>query len=302
MSDVKFEKGRSVRLFLIDGDPNGRYQIDMTAGITRAYKIPRSLILESFDVIDELQHPAVYFLFCKNDSDETEKPYSVYIGETENPKERFVDHLRKKDWFEEAVIVLTSNDFLNKAHVKYLESKFIQLAFDAETYEIRQGKASNSPRLSDADISDLQIVIRETKILLPALGFKFLEKSEKRALKQKAKEAGRQLFLKQGKDVNAEIIQTESGITLIKGSRVRAKIAPSCPKKAQRLRNEYSKKINTEYTLLEDIELPSLNAAAAFVTGNSISAPENWKTIDGVSLKEIEAIQDSENGSTTEPE
>ena len=185
--------------------------------------------------------------------------------------------------------MVTSNGFLNKAHVKYLESKFIELASDAGIYEVKQAKASNSPRLSDADVSDMQTVVREAKILLPALGYRFLEKTSKKTSKEKAKKAGRALFLEQGKDVRAEAIQTESGITLIKGSKIRSKIAPSCPKKAKRLREEFAVKISSENMLLEDIELPSLNAAAAFVTGNSISAPENWKTVDGISLKELDS-------------
>lgn len=284
VGEVKFEKGRSVRLFLIDGEPGGRYQVDMTSGITRAYKIPRSLIMESFDIIDELQYPAVYFLFCKNDTNETDAPYSIYIGETENPKERFSDHLRNKDWFEEAVILLTSNGFLNKAHVKYLESKFIEFTSNVGVYETRQKKASNLPRLSDADISDLQVVIKEAKILLPALGFNFLEKSTQKVLKEKAEKVGRQLFLTLP-DVDAKILQTEQSIILLKGSKIKETPTSSCPKKTELLRKEYAKKINTDHVLLQDIEFTSLNQAASFASGRTINAPESLKTAEGISLK-----------------
>lgn len=45
MSEVKYENGRSIRLFLMDGEPNGRYQAEISTGISRAYKIPRSHIM-----------------------------------------------------------------------------------------------------------------------------------------------------------------------------------------------------------------------------------------------------------------
>jgi hypothetical protein len=302
ISEVKFEKGRSVRLFLIDGESEGRYQIDMVSGITRAYKIPRSLITKSFSDIEDLQIPAVYFLFRKNDSEEIEKPYSVYIGETENSNERLIDHMRNKKWFEEAVIIVTSNGFLNKAHVKYLESVFTQLAVDADIYDVQKGRESNPSRLSDADISDLQVVIQEAKILLPTLGYKFIEKTNKKSTERK-EETGRKIFIKKGKaDVTA--IQTENSVILKKGSKIKSDVTADydLPKK---LREKFEDRI-VDATLTEDIEFISLNQAVIFVLGYSVSAPEvckietDGKLITLNELKKVEAATTDVGSPTTE--
>ena len=52
----------------------------------------------------------------------------AYIGEGEDISDRIRNHDTNKDWWNTAVLIVSSANNLNKAHVKYLESRLIDLA------------------------------------------------------------------------------------------------------------------------------------------------------------------------------
>ena len=70
--------GKTIKLFLIDGEPNGRMTCELSNWTGKAYKIPRIQIKESYARKD-LTSPGVYLLFGKNE----EGKNVVYIGEAE---------------------------------------------------------------------------------------------------------------------------------------------------------------------------------------------------------------------------
>ena len=72
--------GKVIKLFLMDGTPNGRWMCELSNWTGIAYKIPRNMVKES-ENREELSAPGVYFLFGRDD--EKDKPL-VYIGEAEN--------------------------------------------------------------------------------------------------------------------------------------------------------------------------------------------------------------------------
>ena len=55
-------RGKSINLFLMDGEANGRIKCSLTNWTGIAYKIPRTEIEESKS-IEHLSHNGVYFLF-----------------------------------------------------------------------------------------------------------------------------------------------------------------------------------------------------------------------------------------------
>ncbi len=57
---------KTIKLFLIDGEPNGRITGELSNWTGKAYKIPRIKIKDSNDR-EELQNPGVYLLFGKNE-------------------------------------------------------------------------------------------------------------------------------------------------------------------------------------------------------------------------------------------
>jgi len=119
---------RSIKIFLIDGMPHGRMSVELSNWTGKAYKIPRTMVLESGDRPD-LEGTGVYLLFGKDLEDDSKD--TVYIGETEEVLKRLKYHLDNKEYWNVAVVIISKDDNLNKAHLKYLESKMYEYALEA---------------------------------------------------------------------------------------------------------------------------------------------------------------------------
>lgn len=95
----------------------------------KAIKIPRIEVKNCQR--EDIQQAGVYFLFCKEDDDSD----FVYIGESENVKERLLQHLRDYDadnekYYWTMAVIFTGRD-LNKALIRYLENRLVDIAKNA---------------------------------------------------------------------------------------------------------------------------------------------------------------------------
>jgi|GEM_PF-6791535 len=124
--------GKNIKLFLLDGTPTGRWICELSNWTGIAYKIPRSMI-KACEERPELSSSGVYFLFGEDDKEN--KPL-VYIGEAENIMTRLKQHLDSKDYWNEVIVFISKDDNLNKAHIKYLENRFYELAIAARRYAL----------------------------------------------------------------------------------------------------------------------------------------------------------------------
>lgn len=79
----------------------------------------------------------MYFLFCKEEDDTD----SVYIGESETVQDRLIQHIRdynaeKKKFYWTTAVIFLGRD-LNKALIRYLEDRFVQIARECKRYNVR---------------------------------------------------------------------------------------------------------------------------------------------------------------------
>ena len=58
--------GKTIKIFLIDGDPNGRMSCELSNWTGKAYKIPRIKVKDCTDR-DDLGSTGVYLLFGKDE-------------------------------------------------------------------------------------------------------------------------------------------------------------------------------------------------------------------------------------------
>ena len=136
-------RGKSINLFLMDGDAGGRIKCTLANWTGVAYKIPR-IELDKCKERDDLKQSGVYFLFGA--SDETGKGV-VYIGQAgarkngEGILNRLQEHKRNpdKDYWTEAVVFTTSNNSFGPTEISYLENRFCNLALEANRYEVKNG-------------------------------------------------------------------------------------------------------------------------------------------------------------------
>ena len=72
-------KGKSLKIFLMDGVASGRWICELSNWNGKAYKIPRTEYSKCL-TREVLRKPSIYFLFGYSEND---KP-RIYIGETED--------------------------------------------------------------------------------------------------------------------------------------------------------------------------------------------------------------------------
>ena len=164
--------GKSVRLFLADGTPGGLLTAEIMNWTGHVVAAPRS------DLAALLKRPesgrtGIYILL--GDDPACVGGQLAYIGEGDDVSKRLYQHARSEDQngkdFWDRAIVLTSKDAnLTKAHARYLESRFISLAMQANRSTLKNGTAPSPITLPEADVSDMEYFIEQAKIVLPVLG------------------------------------------------------------------------------------------------------------------------------------
>jgi hypothetical protein len=169
-------KGRTLKVFLVDGAPNGLLTAEIMNWTGHVITGPRTRLAELVQR-PEIKRTAVYFLVGPESG--TGLGTQVYIGETDDARSRLAMHNRPEDKggkdFWERVCVVTSKDAnLTKGHIKYLESRLITKAKDAGRCELTNGTDPAYDGLPEADRSDMEFFLEQIQTLLPVLGFDFL--------------------------------------------------------------------------------------------------------------------------------
>jgi hypothetical protein len=284
-----FQKyGKTIKLFLLDADPDGRMICELSNWTGKAYRIPRGKVKDCSER-DELKSTAVYLLFGRAESS-TLKP-KVYIGEAENAYSRLVQHVSEKEFWNESVVFISKDENLNKAHIKYLESRLYEIAKSANRYEIQNGNTPTKSSISEADQSEMEEFIEYIKMLINTMGFKVFEPIVKEDTTNINSE---ELFIKSVRGANAIGKRVSDGFVVFKDSEVAVDTVPSFPKGFSALREELieSDLINNYDDTLKftsDYLFSSPSTAAAVVMGRSANGLIEWKDKSGKDLKSIES-------------
>lgn len=164
--------GKSVRLFLADGTPGGLLTAEIMNWTGHVVAAPRS------DIATLLKRPeatrtGIYILL--GDDPNSLGGQLAYIGEGDDVSKRLYQHARSedqngKDFWDRAVVLTSKDTNLTKAHARYLESRFITLAQQASRARLTNGTTPPPIVLPEADVSDMEYFIEQSKIVLPVLG------------------------------------------------------------------------------------------------------------------------------------
>lgn len=277
--------GRTIKIFLIEGDPNGRMSVEISNWSGKAYKIPRVKIKDCNDR-EDLSNTGVYLLFGKDD-DGADK---VYIGEAESVLRRLMQHQTQKDFWNEAIVFISKDENLNKAHVKYLESRLHDIAKGVERYRVENSLAPTQSTISESDRSEMEEFLEYIKILVNTLGHKTFEEKRETGKKQK-----KSIFrIKAARGAEAAGEPTSEGFVVFKGSKAAASIVSSLPQSfinyRQRLLNQNKLVDKGEFfEFSEDVIFSSPSMAAIIVMGRSANGLIEWKLSNKKTLKEFES-------------
>lgn len=298
-------RGKSINLFLMDGEAGGRIKCTLANWTGVAYKIPRTE-LDKCKERDDLKQSGVYFLF--GISDENGKGV-VYIGQAgarkngEGILNRLQEHKRnpEKDYWTEAIVFTTSNNSFGPTEISYLENRFCNLAVEANRYEVKNSNDPTLGNITEEKECEMEEFIDYAKVIMGTLGHKLFEPVTK-PVKIKQDDTSIQsdetskLYLKRAIKkvgiVEAVGSQTTEGFVVLEGSH----IAPVDDDTIPAVIKERRKKapVDDNGNLTENLLFTSPSYAAMFVIGKSANGLTSWKDEEGHTLKSLEANEVAE--------
>ena len=260
--------GKTIELFLVNGTADSLITAELSNWNGKALKIPRIEVASCNR--DDIAQAGVYFLFCKEDDGSD----SVYIGEAENVKERLVQHLRdyqaEKEKFHWNTAVIFVGRDLNKALIRYLENRFVEIARSCKRYLVLTKNTYRITVMKESQIAVMEEFVDNVKVLINALGYKVLDPLLQAGSSVVAEEE--MLYITVG-NASAQGMVTPEGFVVLKGTAINEKTsAKSLNAGMKKLRDRIfaEGKVDNLVTT-EDILFSSSSAAADFVLGYSAS-------------------------------
>jgi len=274
--------GKSVRLFLVDGTPGGLMTAEIMNWTGHLLAGPRSDLV-SLLRREEAGRTGVYLLL--GDAPDSVGGLQVYIGEGDDISTRLTSHAREKDFWERAVLLTSKDANLTKAHARYLESRFLQIAREAQRSEVVNGTAPPLIALPEGDVSDMEYFITQALIALPVLGVNVLRATTITHVAsatdhRKIAEAAPQFTMEQPREgLTAYATEVDGEFTVLSGSHARRKQVGGGSYVALRERLERDGTVDTAtdpavFTKNQVFASPS--AAAAVVAGRSANGRTSW--------------------------
>ena len=274
--------GKAIELFLVNGTAESLITAELSNWNGKAIKIPRTEV--SVCDREDIKGVGIYFLICQED-DGTD---SVYIGEAENVLDRLTQHLRdyqsgKEKYYWNTAVIFVGRD-LNKALIRYLENRFVEIAKECGRYTVLTKNTYKNTVLKEAQIASMEEFINNVKILINTLGYKVLVPVPK------ANDETIYLYCK-GSGASAKGFVSAGGFTVLEGSTVSDHTVPSLETKGKsyyNLRNALIKDGTiSDRVFTRDYEFKAPSAASAVILGHTSNGNVDWKTADGVKLKDL---------------
>ena len=274
--------GKAIELFLVNGTAESLITAELSNWNGKAIKIPRTEV--SVCDREDIKGVGIYFLICQED-DGTD---SVYIGEAENVLDRLTQHLRdyqsgKEKYYWNTAVIFVGRD-LNKALIRYLENRFVEIAKECGRYTVLTKNTYKNTVLKEAQIANMEEFIDNVKILINTLGYKVLVPVPK------ANDETIYLYCK-GSGASAKGFVSAGGFTVLEGSTVSDHTVPSLETKGKsyyNLRNALIKDGTiSDRVFTRDYEFKAPSAASAVILGHTSNGNVDWKTADGVKLKDL---------------
>ena len=275
----------TIKLFLPRGDAKSLRTAEISNWTGKAVAAPRTE-LDELLAREELEKAGVYILIG---SDPLTNAARAYIGEAEVIRDRLKQHKTKEFWVS-AIVFVSKDENLTKAHVRYLESRLLTEAAQIGRFMLEQNQAGGS-KLPESDREDMEVFLARIRQLLPVLGSDILAPITQPAAKA---QPGGVLFCRI-KGAEARGQRTANGFVIFHGSTAVLEERPSAESYPYVIaqRNQ----LITDGTLIEkdvflvftkDAEFSSPSAAAVVIHGGSANGLTAWKTKDGKSLKQLD--------------
>lgn len=274
----------NIKLFLPRGDAKSLRIAEIINWTGKAIAAPRTEI-DDLLAREELGKPGVYILIG---SDPQTNAPNAYIGEAEIIRDRLKQH-KAKEWIS-AIVFVSKDENLTKAHVRYLENRLLDEADKIRRFTLQQNQAGGA-KLPESDREDMEHFLDRLRLLLPVMGCELLTPI---AQVSPHNQPGGVLVCRL-KGAEAKGQRTANGFVVFRGSTAvldERKSAEKYPyvsaRRKQLIADETLIASNGYLLFTSDVEFSSPSAAAAVIHGGSANGLIAWTTLDGRSLKSLD--------------
>jgi len=278
---------KTIQFFLPEGEPRGIRIAEITTRIVQAVLVPRNKLPEAGNR-PELKGVGVYFLFGQ--PEDAAKPM-VYVGEAEDCYTRLKQQNAEKEFWQQAIAVVSRTGSFTKAHGRYLEWYCIKKAKEVGRYAVENATDASEPFVTEPMRADLMDAFDTLNILTSALGFPVVE------ARPKADKAD--LFFctrkpRDGVECDGKGYLSDDGFTVFAGSRGRKKMAPYAGDWLKTTRRELVEAgiiaedaDGKHITFQEDYTFRTPSGAAEMLIGSKANGWTEWKSKFGGTLDEL---------------
>lgn len=276
--------GKTIKIFLPNGDPKNIRKASITTDKIEIIQIPRNIP----KAWQDLNFNGIYVLV---DSLRIEKP-EIYIGKGDVRTRLSKHDTTKKFWNMVFAIRLIGDQGFNEAHTSYLEYYFIKKAKELNQAITKENHQSpQCPKLDEDILADLEYYIETIEILLPTMGLKCFQPMENKNPRKRVILSCSDNY---GSKASGEY--TDEGMFVYKGA--------ICKKDLHRgtshisIRDEMItdgqlKLKGNHYILQENKLFSSVSTASSVILGRRSNGWLDWKNDKGKTLDELERIKES---------
>lgn len=214
--------GRTIQLFLVDGKPTGLRKATIH-GWTGLLFVSGASAFGDLTAREEVDRTGVYIL----SGPDPDKPGGTraYVGSGNSVAERIKQSALKRDFWETAITVTTSDDDLSKGHAEYLEARLIQVTAQAGRATLDNGTHPDFQRrrLPEADVANMEQFLANLRIILPVIGLDML-KPQPKAVTQTAQPVEKrttgevQFEIQHKSGVKATAVEEDGEFIVLEGS------------------------------------------------------------------------------------
>ena len=275
----------SIKIFMPSGEPNGLRILERPNWTGSGMAFSRTGFDEA-KTRSELDRAGVYILV--GDLSNGNSFPTLYIGEGDPVLDRLKNHNANKDFWTSAIVFTSKDTNFNKAHIKHLESRLIEIALKAKLCKLENLNSPTKPSLSEADYADTEQFLENLLRILPLLGLSVFEEAQNTLTVDEAT-----LFL-QGKNIKASAVQQPSGFIVLKGSEASINNTNSCQpsyiqKRVDMLSSGLLVEKEDKLIFTENVTFTSPSYASSVVLGRSTNGLDLWKDKLGKTLKKLQS-------------
>ncbi len=274
-----------VKIFVVDGDPDGLLLVERSDWTGKAVMFPRALYLDVSNRT-EFDQAGVYLLLGPRSQGDGEM---LHVGEGDPVRTWLEIDYASKDFWTRAVVFVAPGQW-KKAHVQYLETHLIRRGIAAGRMPLANANEPSEPTLSAAERADMDVLVDKILGMLPVLGIRAFEDGGVAAAKDEMP-----LLTCRGRGVKASGYDAPQGFVVQSGSFAARAELPSlqrnyalvCKMRANLLKSGVLVPDDDKLRFTQDYIFHSPSMASSVVLGRTSNGPESWRDARGRTVGEL---------------